>query len=308
MIWGTWFDPNFKFHAVDDEGVSYDFICFAETESELRKRLEEKGLTVKCIEPYKFMEWKERAERAKDKATKVHLENEQLEKKAHMENEQLEKKSLIPFNDKIWRELKWHLFGLFHGKCAYCESKPEATDYGDVEHFRPKSKVDEDPGHPGYYWLAYDVTNLLPSCTLCNQVHAKMTHFPVEGAHARESKDLDDERPLLLNPYNRQIDPFEHLEFDATGKARARGGSRYGEESRAHYHLNRPALCGARRTAMARAAHDFHVLIGILSHESAYKAFRDDLKLGKREYSAAQIWELERLMKQYEQEARQAES
>jgi hypothetical protein len=135
-----------------------------------------------------------------------------------------------------------------------------------------------------------------------------MTHFPVVGVHAREPQGEAGEEPLLLNPYNRKIDPFLHLEFDATGQARPRGGSQYGEESKKYYHLNRPDLCEARRTAMAKAHQDFLVLTGILSHERAYQTFREDLKIGKREYSAAQVWELERVMKQYEQEASQAES
>lgn len=53
-------------------------------------------------------------------------------------------------------------------------------DYGgaplDVEHFRPKSEIDEvdpatfrpvpgrAPTAPGYYWLAAAWSNLLPSC------------------------------------------------------------------------------------------------------------------------------------------------
>lgn len=94
-----------------------------------------------------------------------------------------------------------------------------AVTRGDVEHFRPKSKVDEDPHHPGYYWLAYDEKNLLPSCELCNRPRGKLTHFPVHGQRARDSEEIGSEQPLLLNPYNRQIDPFKHLTFDALGRA-----------------------------------------------------------------------------------------
>jgi hypothetical protein len=58
---------------------------------------------------------------------------------------------------------------LFCDKCAYCESKITPGFAWEVEHFRPKKSVAERPDHPGYYWLAYEWTNLLPSCTLCNQ-------------------------------------------------------------------------------------------------------------------------------------------
>jgi hypothetical protein len=285
MIWGTWVDPNFKVRAIDDEGIVYEFFCFANSESELGRRLEGKNLKVEHVEPYDFSEWKKRAQAATQKAIQAYQEG----------------KKPIKFNAKIWAELKWHLFELFHGKCAYCESKPLPAAYGDVEHFRPKSKVDEDPDHPGYYWLAYDETNLLPSCGPCNQARAKMTHFPVVGAHAREPKGLADEQPLLLNPYNREIDPFQHLEFDATGKARPHGSSRHGEESRVHYHLNRPDLSEARRFAIAQVDRDFLVLTGMLSHP--YQTLRDELKIGRREYSAAQVWELDRLLRKHEEEA-----
>src|SRR5262249_45973388 len=116
---------------------------------------------------------------------------------------QMGRKTAIHFNEGLWKELKWHLFELFHGKCAYCEHKPQAGYPGDVEHYRPKGKVDEDPNHPGYYWLAYDPRNLLPSCSRCNQPPtAKRTRFPVEGAHSRDSRNLAAEKPLLLNPYD----------------------------------------------------------------------------------------------------------
>ena len=86
---------------------------------------------------------------------------------------------------------------LFSGKCAYCESKFQATQPVDVEHFRPKggvmdidrspkrstkkagkkssgkSSVSTEPTRalrtPGYYWLAASWDNLLPSCIDCNR-------------------------------------------------------------------------------------------------------------------------------------------
>ena len=43
--------------------------------------------------------------------------------------------------------------------------------YGDVEHFRPKSK---------YWWLAYCYENYLYSCQMCNQRYKK-AEFPIFG-------------------------------------------------------------------------------------------------------------------------------
>lgn len=60
----------------------------------------------------------------------------------------------------IWDKAKDQLLKESAGKCAYCESPTSVVAYGDVEHFRPKSK---------YWWLAYCYENYLPACTLCNQ-------------------------------------------------------------------------------------------------------------------------------------------
>jgi hypothetical protein len=280
MIWGTWVDPNFRFRALDREGKVEQHFCYAESEDKLKVRLLEKNLIVQSVEPYDFSEWKERAASATKKAV----------------DEYKNGKRPINFKREIWAELKWHLFELFHGKCAYCESKPLSVEAGDVEHYRPKSKVSEDPNHPGYYWLAYDVTNLLPACEDCNRNFGKMSHFPVKGQHAHNPKGVVHEKPLLLNPYDRAIDPFEHLEFDEFGVALPRNGSPYGESSKTYYHLNRANLGGARQIALKNVGRDWIVMTGILSSfTDRHQVFRKELKMGYREYSAAQLCELDRI-------------
>lgn len=108
----------------------------------------------------------------------------------------------------------------FYGKCAYCEVAITDYQHGDVEHFRPKlgvtNEIDEPVEHPGYYWLAYDWRNLLPSCIVCNQpktVHGrkigKHNRFPVAGEHARTAEQIAAEQPLLLHPL--EDDPSLHL-------------------------------------------------------------------------------------------------
>jgi uncharacterized protein (TIGR02646 family) len=130
-------------------------------------------------------------------------------------------------------EVKRRLEQLFHGKCAYCETFYASSEPVDVEHFRPKGRVHGDANHPGYWWVAMDWTNLLPSCIDCNRKrkqtlvavsdsllelyessgHAgKQDSFPIEGTRAQpEAADFTDERALLLNPCH--DDPSEHLEF-----------------------------------------------------------------------------------------------
>lgn len=76
------------------------------------------------------------------------------------------------------------LLEMFHGKCAYCESKITAIYNGDIEHFRPKGKIQEaNPKKPGYYWLASDWENLLFACPFCNQTN---THEIFEGGVIKE--------------------------------------------------------------------------------------------------------------------------
>lgn len=145
---------------------------------------------------------------------------------------------------------KLALEALFHGKCAYCES-----DYGsqapvDIEHYRPKGGVEDDPDHWGYWWLAADWDNLLPSCIDCNRRRyqvlpspdttslaalraagkpiwqtGKESAFPVRpetraygvwkvpppDIAARLDEELAREQPYLLDPC--RDDPTEHLEF-----------------------------------------------------------------------------------------------
>ena len=133
-------------------------------------------------------------------------------------------------------EVKMALEKLFHDKCAYCECRPSAGNPWDVEHYRPKGQVAERPGHPGYYWLAYDWDNLLPSCAHCNRsrkdqprygapvtlpAQGKRDQFPLEVERDRAmvpDDDLGRERPYLLNPCCKDDKPEEHLTYDFLGR------------------------------------------------------------------------------------------
>jgi uncharacterized protein (TIGR02646 family) len=139
----------------------------------------------------------------------------------------------IEFNDKLYSRRKEFFKSKeapFYGKCVYCESSL-SQQRGDIEHFRPKADVtdelDRPINHPGYYWLAYDWRNLIPSCTTCNQstkvgdrTIGKKNRFPVIGQHAQSSAEIEQEKSLLINPASGkdEDDPALHLEFDpATG-------------------------------------------------------------------------------------------
>ena len=59
-----------------------------------------------------------------------------------------------------WADTKEQLLKESSNKCAYCETSMLAVAFGDVEHYRPKSR---------YWWLAYVYDNYLASCAICNQ-------------------------------------------------------------------------------------------------------------------------------------------
>ncbi len=141
-----------------------------------------------------------------------------------------------------------------HGKCAFCESMVRAVAHGDVEHFRPKGgyqqRREDDLQKPGYYWLAYEWTNLLFSCQICNQ-QGKKNLFPLAKPRRRAKSHHDDlatEEPLLVDPA--QVDPELHIGFHDE-VAFPRSGSRLGKASIEVLGLNRSDLLEDRRTYLA---------------------------------------------------------
>lgn len=153
------------------------------------------------------------------------------------------KKKKFTFSAYRADDVKRSLEALFHGKCAYCESRYATTAPIDVEHYRPKASVREDDKHSGYWWLAMKWDNLLPSCIDCNRRRRHATpridrktgslklvagereptfpgvmttgkgdSFPIAGTRlTATSMDYRSEGALLLNPC--EDEPYEHLEF-----------------------------------------------------------------------------------------------
>jgi hypothetical protein len=177
------------------------------------------------------------------------------------------------FEFEVYRNkpLRRKLTGLFHSKCAYCESSLATVAPADIEHFRPKKKIKAGSQAlmPGYYWLATEWHNLLLSCQFCNRTNyhqtpdqpsgqeinmGKVEQFPLStevGRVRSHTQDLADEEPyrLLLNPCT--DDPEKHLLFRADGIVKARqleggGTSQMGQASIAVYALQRKGLVEAR--------------------------------------------------------------
>jgi uncharacterized protein (TIGR02646 family) len=120
-------------------------------------------------------------------------------------------------------EVKASLVKSHSGKCAYCETRLLSVSHGDVEHFRPKSEY-KDGIHKGlgYFWLAYDWSNLFLGCQICNETY-KGTYFAlmpaVEGLiapseHLEPGADVEsgDEFSVLVDPGREN--PRVYVEFD----------------------------------------------------------------------------------------------
>jgi len=160
-------------------------------------------------------------------------------------------------------KLRAALARLFRDKCAYCESSLLNSDW-EVDHFRPKGRVAECPEHPGYYWLAYEWTNLYPACEHCNQhrrerrrwghsapacAGGKADQFPLRDETHRaltHEATLEDEESLLLDPC--RDDPKEHLRFRENGEIFALDESDRGSKTIEVLFLDRADLNVARRT------------------------------------------------------------
>ena len=159
--------------------------------------------------------------------------------------------------ESLYKRMKEELRQLYHGKCAYCESPLLVSSWDQLDHFRPKNEVLDEhkrpicinragKPHPGYYWLAYEWTNLLPSCAVCNQ--RKGAIFPVlpRSAHAKQAGQESGEKPIFLHPA--KDDPADHFEYmPTTGWIKSK--SPRGEVCIRLLDLNRGPLVDERRAA-----------------------------------------------------------
>ena len=157
------------------------------------------------------------------------------------------------------------LDSIYNEKCGFCESNTKAGAPMQVEHYRPKAKVTEDPTHPGYYWLGYEWSNLLLSCSSCN--NKKRNHFelntgakqqrkpPLRGGQLDKarclviSKPLAAELPKLLNP-EVETDVRQHFVYDGAGQIS--GATPHGSHTVTCTGLDRKSLNVARKKVLDR--------------------------------------------------------
>ncbi len=141
-------------------------------------------------------------------------------------------------------------------KCWYVECRSSGAG-NDIDHYRPKSRVAEDPTHPGYYWLAFDWKNLRLSCQYANrprrdrergETGGKSDNFPLLNPERRArgpEYDLALESPAIVDPTNAA--DVAMLTFGDSGEVELvpeRKGEPIAEAkleaSRLHLHLNWP--------------------------------------------------------------------
>lgn len=114
-----------------------------------------------------------------------------------------------------WSKIKPHLENSSNRKCWYTESKNPGC-LNDVEHFRPKGRVEDDNGTliHWYWFLAFNPLNYRLSCTLPNRPNVnsllagetggKGDNFPLLGnsKYATNIGELANEQPVILDPCN----------------------------------------------------------------------------------------------------------
>lgn len=213
---------------------------------------------------------------------------------------------------RIWRDLATALGALTQKKCWYSESRNPTADKN-VDHFRPKSRVDEDPEHEGYWWLAFDWRNYRYASQWCNQRRVdnpngtgggKSDCFPLcpESFRARvETDNWELEQPELLDP----IDPedWKFLTFRQDGRSVPANDPGSLEHRRAQtsietYHLNCNELVNERRILAAtiqRVVQDMERLQPRIADPIARQVYKSQLKVLLRaiqvsaDYSAAAL-------------------
>ena len=178
-------------------------------------------------------------------------------------------------NDYAPKVVKEKLEEIYNHKCAYCERTKAQGIALQVEHYRPKGKLEKriidnngkekviiDTTHKGYYWLGIEWSNLLLACSDCNGKAGKRNLFPVQGIrvynpqnpftapntfHRKTLKTnefpLVLERPLLLNPEFTKVE--SHFRFDM--EAKMHGNTTEGIETIKICDLNRGILVQNRQ-------------------------------------------------------------
>ena len=166
-------------------------------------------------------------------------------------------------------------------KCAYCESSYGAVFDGDVEHFRPKGRVNEKmPQSPGYFWLCNEWNNLYLACQHCNQRrrhilfgedelkgYGKLDQFPLSSelyrsAWPNQDIQTEEQHRLLIDPC--KDDPQSDLAYEET-EAVIVPLTEKGKKSVEVFVLQRPLLVHERKKQLTRVLTQMQLVSMLLS-------------------------------------------
>ncbi len=163
------------------------------------------------------------------------------------------------------RSIKDALVRLFHGKCAYCESRINHIDYGHIEHFRPKS-------HAQFRCMTFDWNNLFLACAICNGPEYKSNHFPEE-----------DEGGPPVNPCDDLLEQHLLFIFDPESKiATVVHRTERGRVSINLFGLNRPEL----RTHRSKLIEKLFVLSRFAATDQEARSLIEQSRNDDEEYAA----------------------
>jgi uncharacterized protein (TIGR02646 family) len=214
-----------------------------------------------------------------------------------------ERRKIIAKKSTLWGELKETLKELSHGKCWYTESKNDGS-YDDVDHFRPKGKVDENSDHPGYWWLAFDYKNYRFSCKVSN-TSGKREHFPLEEGCTHVTAcdgDLDTEIFLLLDP-TIEDDPklLAYREDGSVIPNFAEGTFEYKRATTTieQLYLNFPKFCKSRKEILTEIEDTLQVILAVDLDPEKCRSLLQKYLSDKKPYSAFSASMLSKKIKSY---------
>lgn len=141
------------------------------------------------------------------------------------EADPIRRRELIDAHRDKWVDFRAHFERLYGSKCWYTESVNPGTD-DDIDHYRPKGRIQEDKHHGGYWWEALNWRNFRLSCHRANRLrenpdtgdtHGKGDHFPLidPDNRWRDPNQPCQEHPLLFDPVRPGDAAF--LTFDING-------------------------------------------------------------------------------------------
>lgn len=177
-----------------------------------------------------------------------------------------DRRAFIDDHEAECSALRGALWAIGHMKCWYSEASLQQCE-GHVEHYRPKKRL-SGAGHNGYWWRAFDWTNLRLAHPTVNRRKTdyltgrrvgKGSYFPLrdEARRANNISEESNEEPILLDP-TIPSDTLLICFAEESGAPYPRYAEennewlyRRAEESIEYYHLNEASWNARRADLMA---------------------------------------------------------